>query len=267
MFFQLLSIEWTRLSRRALFWVTLTVCALYTGLSLSNFYTTNRAELLAGTLKMPGLSFDLANSLDQLLIAIPLLVILAANLAGNDYSQRTNQHWLMRAPRASSLLAKFALLAVLTFALQWLTLLVGGVVGYAYKTYAFQVPNLLNINWVATLAAPFYMTLANLPYLALTLLLAVAARSTFLGVVIGLGYTQILEFLLSGIFHGAGWIRWLFTNLHFSATFLLNSIGNRTADLPAHLLPPAFALLTALFYSLLLLLLAIWLYRRQDVGG
>jgi len=89
MFLKLLSIEWTRLWRRALPWVTLVIVALYIGLSLSNFYTTNQPELLNGSLKMPGVSFDLANSLDQLLIAIPFLVIIAGNMMGNDYTQRT----------------------------------------------------------------------------------------------------------------------------------------------------------------------------------
>lgn len=267
MFFQLLSIEWTRLSRRALFWATLLLCAVYTGLSLSNFYTLNQAELLDGSLKMPGVSFDLANSLDQLLVAIPFLVIFAANLMGNDYAQRTNRHWLMRAPRHSSLLAKFTLLAGFTLGLQVITLLTGGLVGFYYKTWVYHVADTLNVNWLATLAAPLYMTLVNLPYLALTLVCTLAVRSTFFGVALGLGYTQFLEFLLAGIFYGAGWTKWLFTNLHFSASFLLNSIGNRAVELPAHVLAPLPALATAAAYTSLLLFLALWLYRRQDVGG
>ena len=74
------------------------ICGYRIGLSLANFYETNQTELLNGTLKMPGVAFDLANSLDQLLIAIPFLILISGNLMGNDYSQRTNQHWLMRAP-------------------------------------------------------------------------------------------------------------------------------------------------------------------------
>lgn len=267
MFLKLLSIEWTRLSRRALLWVTLIVCTLYTGLSLANFYKTNRTQLFNGSLKMPGASFDLANSLDQLLIAIPFLIILAGNLMGNDYSQRTNQHWLMRAPRHSSLLAKFVVLILVTILMQFLTLIVGGAVGFYYKTYIYQVPDVFNINWAAALAAPFYMTLVNLPYIALTLILAVALRSTLASVILGLGYTQILEFLFAGIFHGASWTKWLFTNLHFSASFLLNTIGNRVAEIPAPVLAPMPALFTSTMYTLLLIMIAIWFYRRQDVGG
>ena len=240
MLLKLLTIEWTRLSRRALLWTTLLVCCLYTGLSLANFYKTNHIELLNGSFKIPGVSFDLANSLDQLLIAIPFLIIIAGNMMGNDYSQRTNQHWLMRASRHSSLLAKFILLILLTFVIQVLALLIGWAVGFYYKTYVYQVPNILNINWTATFAAPFYMTLATLPYIALTLIFTVTLRSTFVSVVLGLGYTQILEFLFAGIFHGAGWTKWLFTNLHFSASFLLNSsaIVCLNFQLPSWLLRP-----------------------------
>ena len=267
MFFKLITIEWTRLSRRALLWVTLLICGLYTGLSLANFYKTNQTQLLNGTLKMPGLSFDLANSLDQLLIAVPFLIIITGNLMGNDYSQRTDQHWLMRATRHSSLLAKFTLLIGLTIAIQFLTMVIGWGVGFYYKTYIYQVPDALNVDWAATLAAPFYMTLVNLPYIALTLLLAVTLRSTFMSIIVGLGYTHLLEFLFAGIFHGAGWTKWLFTNVHFSASFLLNSIGNRVAKLPGSVLAPGPALFTSAAYTLIFCLLAIWLYRRQDVGG
>jgi hypothetical protein len=63
--------------------------------------------------------------------------------------------------------------------------------------------------------------------------LAVAPGSTFASVITGLGYTQLLEFLFAGIFHGMGWTKWLFTNLYFSASFLLNSIGDRVTKLPA----------------------------------
>ncbi len=267
MFLKLLSIEWTRLSRRALLWVTLAICGLYIGLSLANFYKTNQAELLDGALKMPGVSFDLANSLDQLLIAIPFLIIIAGNMMGNDYSQRTNQHWLTRAPRHSSLLAKLTLLTLLTVAIQFLTLIVGWAVGSYYKTYIYHGPDHLNINWIATLAVPFYMTLVNLPYIALTLMFAVVLRSTFASVILGLGYTQILEFLFAGIFYGKPWTKWLFTNLHFSASFLLNSIGNRVTEIPTSILKPMPALVTATIYTLILLVFATWFYRRQDVGG
>jgi hypothetical protein len=267
MFFKLLTIEWIRLSRRTLLWVTFLICGLYIGLSLANFYKTNQTQLLNGTLKMPGVSFDLANSLDQLLIAIPFLIIIAGNLMGNDYSQHTDQHWLMRAPRHSSLLAKFTLLIMLALAIQLLTLVVGWAVGFYYKTYVYQVPDALNVDWVATFAAPFYMTLVNLPYIALTLLLAVVLRSAFMSVIVGLGYTQLLEFLFSGIFHGAGWTKWLITNLHFSASFLLNSIGNRALKLPGSILAPGPALVTSAAYTLILCWVTIWLYRRQDVGG
>ncbi len=267
MFFQLFSIEWTRLSRRALLWIMLSVTTLYMVLALANFYNTNRIELLDGTLKMPGMSFDLANALDQLTLVIPLLVIVAGTLMGNDYSQRTNQHWLRRAPRHSSLLAKFTILMALTFFIQVLTLLIGWAIGYYYKVHVYHVADVNNINGLATVVAPFYMTLANLPYLALTLLITIVVRSTFFSVLLGLGYTQILEFMLAGIFYGASWTKWLFTNLHFSASFLLNFIGNRAPKLPEHILAPTPALVTAGFYTLIFIIIAIWLYRRQDIGG
>ncbi len=268
MFLPLFSIEWTRLTRRALFWLALAACTAFTFYSQQHFYTGSMAQLLNGETKMPGFSFDLATSLDQvLLVALPFLVIIAGLMMGNDYAQRTNHHWLMRASRPASLLAKFALLAVFALLVNILTLLVGGVTGWYYKTFLYQAFSLANVNWLATLAAPFYMTLVELPYLALMLLLTITTRSAFAGVAIGLGLTQFIEILLGGLFYSTGWTRWMLRNLYFSATYLLNSIGNKLVPTPDYLLAPAPAFIAAVIYTLIFLAAALWLYRRQDVGG
>ncbi len=268
MFLKLFSIEWTRLTRRTLFWLTLVACSLSIWLSVENFYTMNRVQFLDGSLKIPGVSFDLANSLDQLLIvALPFLILISAMMLGNDYSQRTNQHWLMRASRTSNLLAKFAMLVWVIFLLQWITLLVGGLTGWYFKTFTYDTYSLANVNWLATFYATLYMTLVTLPYAALMLLITVVTRSAFAGIAIGLGYSQFIELLLTSLFYGAGWSKWFMRNLYFSATYLLNSIGNKTVDMPSALLQPVPAFVTAVMYTLIFLWLAIWLYRRQDVGG
>jgi hypothetical protein len=150
---------------------------------------------------------------------------------------------------------------------QVLTLITGWGVGFYFKSFVYHVPDVLNVNWMATAAAPLYMTLVILPYIAFTLLLAVLLRSTFISIVIALVYTQILEFLFAGLFHGSAWTRWLFTNVHFSASFLLNGIGNRAAQIPMNILSPGSALVTATAYTSLFLIFAIWLYRRQDLAG
>ncbi len=268
MFLPLLTIEWTRLFRRTLLWLTLLVCALFTWLSLENFYTLNRVRLFDGSLKMPGFAFDLANSLDQLLlIELPFLVILAAVMVGNDYSQRTNQHWLTKGRRVSSLLAKFSLLAMVIFLLQILALAVGGGTGWYYKTFIYQANPVINVDWMAVGSAALYMTLVTLPYAGFSLLITVATRSTIAGAALGLGYTQFVEFLLAGLFYGVDWSKWLMRNLHLSATFLLNSIGHKTVETPAALLGPLPAFETAVLYTLIFLSLALWLYQRQDLGG
>ncbi|MCA9991482.1 MAG: hypothetical protein KDE29_10815 [Anaerolineales bacterium] len=268
MFRQLLFVEWARLTRRALLWLALAAVVLYAAYSHQHYYTSNTAQLRNGDLAMPGFSFDLATPLDHALLVIqPLLIIITAVLAGSDYSQRTNLHWLMRVSRPTSLLAKFALLALVTVLTYALTLGIGGGIGWYFKNYIFQNFSLENVNWAATAAAPFYMSLVTLPYLAFALLITIATRSTFAGIVIGLGYTQFMEILLTGLFYGAGWAQWLMRNLYFSATYLLNSIGNRVVETPARLLEPSPAFAVAVVYTALFLALAIRLYNRQDVGG
>lgn len=268
MFLRLFSMEWTRLTRRSILWLALVCCSLFIWLSLQNFYQTNRLSLLDGSLNMPGVSFDLANSLDQLLLpALPFLVIITALVLGNDYSQRTNQHWLMRVSRPSSLLAKFCLLAFVVFGLQISTLLVGGLTGWYYKTFTYGAYTLQNVNWMAVLSAVVYMTLVTLPYVALMLLITVATRSAFAGIAIGLGYTQFIELLLSSVLYGRSGAEWMMRNLYLSVTFLLNSIGNRMVSAPEQLLPPPVAIAVAVIYTIVFLILAVWIYRRQDLGG
>ena len=268
MFFRLFSIETTRLTRRALPWLSLAAILFYIGLSIQNFYSMNQTQLVTGAQKMPGISFDLANSLDQMPgITLPFLVLLAANAMGNDYTQRTNQHWLMRAPRHTGLLAKFALLTLFVFLIQLLIMLAGFGVGWYYKTYVYDAFSLANFNSLATLAAPFYMTLSMLPYIALILLFTVMTRSTLWGAVIGLGYTQFIEILLTSIFHGKPFMMWHPHNLVASVTFVLNDIGNRVVEIPAYLAQPIPAMIGLLAYSLIFLTAVLWLYRRQDVGG
>lgn len=119
MFFRLLSIEWTRLTRRTVLWLTLAASLYYVWAAVENYYRLTSVKLLDGTEKMPGLAFDLANGLDGLYpFLMPFVVIMAALVFGNDYSQRTNRHWLMRASRSNSLLTKFILLTGATALVQ-----------------------------------------------------------------------------------------------------------------------------------------------------
>ena len=169
--------------------------------------------------------------------------------------------------RSASLLAKFSLLVLTIFLLQWVTLLVGGLTGWYFKSFTYGAYSLANVNWIAVVSATLYMTLVTLPYAALMLLLTVVTRSTWASIAIGLGYTQFIELLVTGVFHGAGWAKWMMRNLYFSATFLLNAIGNKSVEVPAALLQPWPAFVIAAFYTLIFLSLALWLYRRQDMSA
>ncbi|GIK10488.1 MAG: hypothetical protein JETCAE02_03020 [Anaerolineaceae bacterium] len=270
MFFRLLSIEWTRLTRRTVLWLTLAASLYYVWAAVENYYRLTSVKLLDGTEKMPGLAFDLANGLDGLYpFLMPFVVIMAALVFGNDYSQRTNRHWLMHASRSNSLLTKFILLTGATALVQALAVVTAGITGWHYKTqvFHFALAEFLNVNWEATLAAVGYMTLVLTPYIALTALIAVLTRSAFASVVIGLGYTQFIEIVFTSIAYGENWTRWALRNLGFSATYLLNSIGNRVVEPPPHVFSPTSAFVVAGVYAAIFLSLAVWLYRRQDIGG
>ncbi len=184
MFLKLFSIEWIRLTRRSLLWLTLTACAAFTWLSLQNFYTPTTRQLLDGSLKMPGLSFDLANSLDHLLlIDLPFLVI----LAGGRARQRLRP--AHQPPLADADLAylqpagQVCLAGGGDLSDPGLCRLAGGRAHgmVLQEHHLVHASPLANVNWLAVISAALYMTLVRLPYAALMLLIVVVTRSTFRG--------------------------------------------------------------------------------------
>jgi ABC-2 family transporter protein len=268
MFAKMLSVEWTRLSRRAIMWIALALSVLYIGLNQTNFYTANKERLLSGDERLPGFSFDLATPLDQVdFTVVPFLIIIAGSMMGSDYQQRTNQHWLMRLPRWTSVLAKFSLLVVWVYIIHVLALLTGGLIGFGFKQFMYDAFTASNVNWAMVILGPSYMTLVTLPYIALAILLATVTRSTWLSVALGLGYTVVMETLLASIFYEAGWTKWLLTNVHESTTYLLNSMGNLSKAPPAWSLNSVTAIVVAVAYTVCMLVAAIIVLRQQDVGG
>lgn len=268
MVLRLFSIEFTRLFRGWLPWIALGVCVLFTGARAYSLYVWHAPDLHSGALAVPGLSFDLATSLDRVLLAVmPFIVVIGSALMGSDYAQRTHQHWLIRASREQSILAKFALMALVIVLMYAVTLLAGGGFGLALKGYLYGSAAPTGVNVVEALLAPLYLTIAALPYAALMLLLALVTRSTLVSVAIGFIYTVVIEMGARALFADALWIRWLPGSLHLSATYHLNAIGNKVVEVPTSLHDPMTAVAIAAAYTAALLGAAIWIYRRQDLGG
>lgn len=268
MWFALFSIEWIRLFRRWLPWVAMALSAIFVGLSLHNFYVLSGEAAAGGAFKMPGLSFDLATSLDQsFTIGALFIIMIGAALMGDDYAQRTNQHWLLRGSRGASVLAKFAVLALMILILNVVTLAAGAAFGLGYKAWLTGAASVAGVNLAEAAWALIYLTVVVLPYAALMLLLALIARSTFVSAAIGFAYVLVIENLAGAAFFDTPWIRWLPRNLYLSATYLLNHIGNKTVPVPDRLFESYTACAVAAAYTLILLGLAIVWYRRQDVGG
>lgn len=268
MLLRLLSIESTRMSRRWLPWIALGLCVAYTGLNQYSFYAANELDILSGVLELPALSFDLANPLNQVLpVVLPFIVIAGAALMGDDFAQHTNQHWLIRAPRSRSILAKFTLLTLLILCLHALTAVAGAALGLALKHHLYGTAGLLGINIAEALWAPVNMTIVMLPYAALMLVLALLTRSTVVSSALGFIYALLVETLVGRYFHDALWVSWLPRNLYLSATFRLNAIANQVVAVPAGAHDPLTAVAIAALYTAFLVALAIWIYRRQDVGG
>ncbi len=261
-------IESIRLFRRWLPWAGILLTTAFVSLSLHNDYVANAADVGSGAMALPGLSFDLATSLEQsLYVMLPFTIITGAALMGEDYAERTNQHWLIRASRGASVLAKALVLTAVILLFFTVALTTGGIVGLGLKTWLYGSASLAGVNAVEFALVVVYLTFVTLPYAALVLLLALITRSTFVGAAIAFGYSLVLESLVSSIFWDAPWTRWLPRSLLLSTTYLLDRIGNPNVAAPATLHEPLMACAIAAGYAAILLGLAIWIYRRQDVGG
>lgn len=265
MFLRIFRMEGKRLLRNPLLWVLSALFLLYIALSVSNFYVQMRSDFLNERLPIPGMAFDLATALDQQGLLAIVLVILTIATLGSDYAQRTHQHWLTRASRGQSLLAIFAVLAVYVLVMQFVLMGISWTVGWYAKTFTYQVVNTNNLVPWAVGAAPFYTAFAYLPYIAFGLFLIVLVRKPFFALLLGLGYTTVGEVLLGSFLPGYGG-KFLLRGVPTGLSFLLNTIGAKPYQVGEWSLPPLPAAILGAVYLSVLLGLAIWLYKRQDLG-
>jgi ABC-type transport system involved in multi-copper enzyme maturation permease subunit len=136
-----------------------------------------------------------------------LLIILTGAMTAQEYTWRTAHLWLSRGlPRSTFLLGKYAALAVVALLVVLTPLLVGTPLT-AWTTH--QLTGSLSLDGldVAQLALSILRTAYTLlPYIALTVLVAVLTRSTAAAIAVGLAYTLLVESILVQILSLGGGI-------------------------------------------------------------
>ncbi len=286
MFWQMVSVEQKKLTRRKILWIELVIVAAAAVFIPLMIYLASQSDgsgNLVVTTDGPvddmftwpsalnlGIGLASGGGLGGLLI-----VILIGTLTAQEYGWRTMQLWLSNGiSRPVLLLAKFAivLLPALLFVL---APFVTGALTTAVFTQNLQgsLP-FAEVDWWQAALSILRTAYTLLPYAALTFLLAVASRSTVVAVGGGLAYTLLIEGVLMQLLGlvGGTWAKigqYLPAGLSNSLASL-NRVSSQTNSglvTQADGLSMETAVIGIALYTLLFVGLAVLAFRRQDLSG
>jgi ABC-type transport system involved in multi-copper enzyme maturation permease subunit len=287
MFRQFLANENTKNMRRSMLWIELAILValfcliqglLYATLNLNlgqqTVSTQERAQMMQ-SITWPGSLVTALELVAGSALGGMLLVVMAAAVTAQEYNWRTFHLWLSRGvPRSSLLLAKFT--ALLLPAILIVSI---GLLSVAAITALFTLQQTGSLPLGAIHYGQLFLSLVRttyslLPYTALAFLLAIATRSTVVSVAGGLIYPLVAEGLLVQLLNMAGGnfsrlTYYLPAGLSGSLTSLNQTLIKGTSA-PTQTVSPSLAPLPAAagiaLWTVLLVGLAIWIFRRQDLA-
>lgn len=284
MFWNILAIENTKNLKRSLLWVELILLALLMISINLFFYTTlqsipegvtisaeNRAQI-PELVFWPGslvfaLSFVGGNGLGGL-----LLFVFVGAVTAQEYTWRTFRLWLSRGtPRPLLLAAKFTALLLPSLAVVLTALVSGAGISAILSTHINGTLHLDRVNFWQLGLSVFRTAYSLLPYAALTYLLAIAARSAVVAIGGSLAYTLIIEpFLVQALAISkslAPLAKYLPATLGESLLRLNLAIAGLSGGTQPDLLGPVPAAAGMAIWTISLVTLALWIFRRQDFTG
>lgn len=293
MFWQMLSIERTKISRRTMFWVELGLMAL-TVLALVGLFFGVRQALNAGVTEGSNWRIEGINGAEaESMLTWPggilmgftavygvgafLVIVLAGAVTAQEYGWRSFQLWLSRGvPRPLVLLAKFTAVCLTTLLLVIVAVSLGALLTAGFSQAFLDAIPLAEVRWGQVLLNSLLLALGLLPYAALTLLLAVASRSTVVAIGGGLAFTTLLEPILSqlAMLLGGRWaelVQYLPRALNGSLRSLTAEIAPANPFLAANTPPMGVSTETAVIglalYTIFFVGMALVIFQRQDLGG
>lgn len=213
---------------------------------------------------LPG---SIPNALDPgLTVGLILLTVLAASVLGAEYGWGTIRPVLARGPGRSQFLAAKLVLLVLVAGAALLIVVAATAISSWISNGLVTGPAAAGATSWGDAATAFGKTwLALVPYAIFTLLLTVAARSSAVGMAIGIGYflgEEIIVAILNGVFS------WFSSVTHYLlAQNIAVWVGHALlGQLPTGV-STTHALLVLLAYALVLGVAAFALFGRRDVTG
>lgn len=286
---RMFAIENQKVIRRNMFWVEVAALALAV-LAMLGLMVVARQMLVAGVTEGGAITLegiDQAQTESYLTwpasfpFVLPgvytvgslLAIVLAGAVTAQEYTWRSFQLWLSRgAPRWQVLVAKFAAISVALLLIVGAALLLTAVCSGVASLILLDSLPVAAVSWFHLLLAFLGVTLSLLPYAALGLLLAVAARSTVVALGGGMAYALLLEPLLVQLMPllGGGWA----DATHYFPNALGRSLNAGMSNLiaaagaapPIEGLSPAMAALLLAGYAAAMLATAVIIFQRQDLG-
>lgn len=283
MFGQMYLVEQKKLFKGKLFWGALALM-LAIGMSVFFFMYTTRDSLalsvedqmeITAAVMWPEALFGGLMMTAQL--GAPLLLAVIGAAVAQEYSWRTMSLWVSHGvPRSTLLLARFAVLA-LTVLIFTAILLAAIAVMSAFFTWRIRGefdPGVADLGQVVL--GILRTSYVLMPYAALTFLAGIITRSVVGAIGSGVVFQIIIEPVtieimsaLGGVFHR---VRMFLPDFVATSVFNLNEaiadypLIDAAEDAPQLLAAAPAAALIAL-YTVLLLGLALWIFRRQDLSA
>lgn len=280
---EMIRIQVIMATRRRLVWVVAGLVAFYAAL----FTFTQGWPLLGQPFPMahlvrrstwPVALLEMLNvTAGNLLMGMAIITVVGA-MTAQEYRWRTVHLWLSRgASNGQFLVAKLVGLAPVLIVLLLTPLLVGSLVSAYFTTQL--IPGSLpwqRIDAIALLASWGRMAFTALPYVALTVLLAVTTRSAVATVGAGIGYLILLEQIAGNLLRRAGetpgWVSACLPGRMVDSLVAANAVGASATYVgeygPGHyLLDPALASIGLGLYTIVFLGLAWWVLHRQDLAA
>lgn len=281
MFWQMVSVEQKKLTNRKILWIELALAAatavfIPLMLYLASQSTSSNVVINGPVEDMIAWPLALRLGIDLLSgggLGGLLIVILVGTLTAQEYGWRTMQLWLSNGiSRPVLMLAKFTAV-LLPSILFVLAAFVAGAISTGLITQSLQgsLPA-AEVAWGQALLSVLRTAYTLLPYAALTFLLAVVSRSTVVAVGGGLAYTLLIEGVLMQLlgFVGGIWAdiaQYLPAGLSNSLATLNRVTAVANPTVPADGLSAGTAVLGIALYTILFVGLAVFAFRRQDLGG
>jgi ABC-type transport system involved in multi-copper enzyme maturation permease subunit len=289
MLLRMFAIENQKVTRRKMFWVEVAALAV-TVLAMLGLMVAARQMLAAdvsggGNINLEGITQAQAESYLTWPTSFPfvlpgvytvgalLAIVLAGAVTAQEYTWRSFQLWLSRGtPRWQVLAAKFAAISVALLLIVGAALLLTAVFSGAASLLLLDSLPAAAVSWPHLLLAFLGVTLSLLPYAALGLLLAVAARSTVVALGGGMAYALLLEPLLVQLMPllGEGWANvtgYVPNALGRSLNAGMSNLIAAGGAAPAiEGLSPAMAALLLAGYAAVMLTTAVIIFQRQDLG-